>query len=76
MSVGLAVKVIEGLRAFLSRRPIALVSASFCRSPLLLLRADFRDGDRLRARSRISGCALARLAFVGAWKEGLVGERR
>lgn len=32
-------------------------------------------GDLLRARSRTSGCDLAKLALVGDWKDARLGER-
>jgi hypothetical protein len=72
---GLAVSAIEGLRAFLSLKPKALVSASFCLSSWLL-RVDVLVGDLLKARSRSSGFDRAMLAFVGAWKDDRGGERR
>lgn len=64
-STGFASAVSEGLRAFLSRRPNVLESINSCSLPLLLPLLAVLVGDRLIARAKMSGCDLARLAFVG-----------
>lgn len=64
-SVGFASAVNEGLRAFLSRKPNVLESISSCSRPFLLPLFAGLVGDRLIARAKMSGCDLARLAFVG-----------
>lgn len=55
----------EGRRALRSRSPTILDSGCSGRPPWLPRLVDRRLGDLLSARSRTSGCDLARLDLVG-----------
>lgn len=73
---GLGVGFNEGRRAFRSRSPMFLALLVFPDCPAWLPRlVGRRLGDLLSARSRTSGCDLARLDLVGDWKDGRPGER-